>query len=234
MKKLDLTGQRFGRLTVLYSIPNINNRTAWRCQCDCGNIKDTTTYDLRQHRTMSCGCLAKETSKYKDFIDLTGQRFGKLLVLEEAPRPVYLNNSLAYWKCLCDCGNYHITSGSQLRSGKIKSCGCTKSWYEYEIICLLKENNIMYQKEYIFPDLKDKSFLRFDFAVFLKQKLIGLIEYNGEQHYNPNSAIYREYVVKHDQMKKEYCNINDIPLLVLNKDNYSKERIINWIKEISK
>ena len=31
MKKLDLTGQKYGRLTVLYPIPNINGRTAWHC-----------------------------------------------------------------------------------------------------------------------------------------------------------------------------------------------------------
>lgn len=231
MKKLDLTGQKYGRLTVLYPIPNINGRTAWHCICDCGNEKDATTHDLRQHRTMSCGCLAKETSKNRDFIDLTGQRFGKLLVIEPAERPKHLNNSLAYWKCLCDCGNYHITSGSQLRSGIIKSCGCTKSWYEYEIIQILNEANIQYIKEYTFKDLKDKGYLRFDFAIFKEGTLIGLIEYNGDQHYNNKSAIYRDYVVKHDQMKIEYCNNKNIPLLILTKDNYSKELILDWIND---
>ena len=234
MKKLDLTGQKYGRLTVLYPIPNINGRTAWHCQCECGNYKYTTTHDLRQHRVMSCGCLAKETSKNKDFIDLTGQRFGKLVVLKEAQRPAHLNNSLAYWECLCDCGNHHITSGSQLRSGKIKSCGCTKSWYEYEIINLLINNSIPYKKEYIFSDLKDKGFLRFDFAILNGNEVLGLIEYNGEQHYNKNSAIYKEYVTEHDIMKRDYCLSHNIPLLVLTKENYSQDKILDWIKQIAK
>ena len=183
---------------------------------------------------MSCGCLAKETSKNKDFIDLTGQRFGKLVVLKEAQRPTHLNNSLAYWECLCDCGNHHITSGSQLRSGKIKSCGCTKSWYEYEIINLLINNSIPYKKEYIFSDLKDKGFLRFDFAILNGNEVLGLIEYNGEQHYNKNSAIYKEYVTEHDIMKRDYCLSHNIPLLVLTKENYSQDKILDWIKQIAK
>ncbi len=55
-KKLDLTGQRFGMLTVLRPAENIGNRTAWVCRCDCGKETVVKTYHLRCGHTKSCGC----------------------------------------------------------------------------------------------------------------------------------------------------------------------------------
>ena len=55
-KKLDLTGQRFGKLLVLGPADNIGCRTAWRCQCDCGRETVVTTRRLRDGHRTSCGC----------------------------------------------------------------------------------------------------------------------------------------------------------------------------------
>jgi hypothetical protein len=54
-------------------------------------------------------------------IDLAGQKFGKLMVIEEAYR-----KKNVYWKCLCDCGTETIVIGSGLRNGHTTSCGCNK------------------------------------------------------------------------------------------------------------
>ncbi|HDR9285133.1 TPA: hypothetical protein QDB46_000187 [Burkholderia multivorans] len=61
-------------------------------------------------------------------IDITGQRFGRLVVLGKGPkRPSKLGGS--NWICRCDCGNEVIAVGSSLRSGGRKSCGCLgKEW----------------------------------------------------------------------------------------------------------
>lgn len=56
-KKVDLTGQRYGQLTVLSPAENIGSRTAWRCQCDCGQEIVVKTHHLRSGHTKSCGCL---------------------------------------------------------------------------------------------------------------------------------------------------------------------------------
>ena len=56
-----------------------------------------------------------------NFIDLTGKRFERLTVLEYAGKEK--------WKCKCDCGNEIITSGSGLRYGHTKSCGCYRKDY---------------------------------------------------------------------------------------------------------
>lgn len=53
--------------------------------------------------------------------DLTGMRFGKLLVIERAENTP---QNKARWKCLCDCGNYKIVRASDLKAGYTNSCGC--------------------------------------------------------------------------------------------------------------
>ena len=58
-KRLDLTGQRFGRLTAVEPAENIGRRTAWRCRCDCGGEYVVKTVHLRAGKVTSCGC-AKE------------------------------------------------------------------------------------------------------------------------------------------------------------------------------
>ena len=52
--------------------------------------------------------------------DLTGKRFGRLVVLEFVPN----DKSGSFWKCMCDCGNIHTVYGSDLKNGHTKSCGC--------------------------------------------------------------------------------------------------------------
>jgi hypothetical protein len=63
--KNDLTGQRFGRLVVIeyagsHVSKNNSRTTMWKCKCDCGNIKDVSSVNLRYGTTRSCGCLHKE------------------------------------------------------------------------------------------------------------------------------------------------------------------------------
>ena len=122
-KKIDLTGQRFGRLTVIKEEPQRDKygRIMWTCQCDCGNIVSAAGGDLRSNHKKSCGCLKKE------FIDkrkskLTGHKFGRLTVLREDPRRDKYGR--VKWICRCDCGNIVSAAGSDLMKGSVKSCGC--------------------------------------------------------------------------------------------------------------
>ena len=59
--------------------------------------------------------------------DLTGQRFGKLVVVEPTDER---RNAHIVWKCLCDCGNTTFVSGSSLSSNGTKSCGCLRKKYK--------------------------------------------------------------------------------------------------------
>ena len=59
----DLTGARFGYLTVLHRTENRGDRTCWHCQCDCGNEAEVTEGSLVQGKSLSCGCLKRENQK---------------------------------------------------------------------------------------------------------------------------------------------------------------------------
>ena len=59
----DLTGEKYGRLTVLNREPNgKTHNTRWKCQCECGNIVIVFGFSLKSKDTQSCGCLHKEKS----------------------------------------------------------------------------------------------------------------------------------------------------------------------------
>lgn len=63
-KLIDLTGQQFGRLTVIriHDGRNTYNQILWFCECDCGNTINVLSYSLQNHRTKSCGCYRREVS----------------------------------------------------------------------------------------------------------------------------------------------------------------------------
>lgn len=66
--------------------------------------------------------LTQTVSRMSQKINLLGRRFGRLVVVEEQPSI----NRRTYWKCKCDCGNYHVAQKSNLFYGHVKSCGCKK------------------------------------------------------------------------------------------------------------
>lgn len=118
-KKIDLTGQKFGKLTVLKEAPRENTKQPikWICECECGNQVQVRTTDLRNGHSSSCGkCRQRK-------INMLGQRFGKLVVIKELPSNSKGN---AMWECQCDCGNVITTEGIRLRNGQTTSCGCTR------------------------------------------------------------------------------------------------------------
>lgn len=56
-KVIDLTGERFGRLTVIERVGTKNRKSVWECKCECGNIKEVVSNNLISGNTKSCGCL---------------------------------------------------------------------------------------------------------------------------------------------------------------------------------
>lgn len=217
----DLTNQKFGRLTCLYRTTNDKRKKAvWVCQCECGNFKPVNATDLKKGNTQSCGCLKKECLKkinQNKIKDLTNQRFGKLTVINF----LYTKNRRAYWACKCDCGNEIIVNSNLLLKEETSSCGCLKNSKKEELIKTILDNqNINYQKEYSFNDLKYKIKLRFDFALLNQDnQLLALIEYQGKQHFQ-NSLYGQEQREITDQLKKDYCKQHNITLYEITyKDN---------------
>lgn len=226
-QEMELVGKRFERLLVLEEARDIeelkkDGKRWWKCLCDCGNIHYTHSANLRHGRCRSCGCLQKEIAASQTFIDLTGQTFGRLTVIEQGERPENVNNTRAYWWCKCSCGNPELilAQGQLLRNGHKVSCGCVVSQYEEKAIKILSNNQIKYKTQYTFEDLISDSgkLLRFDFAIFNdKNELSHLIEIQGQQHFKivPSWGGEEKYALrqKYDQMKRDYCLKNNIKLI---------------------
>lgn len=65
--KMDLTGQKFGRLTVIKEVKTNSKLRYWLCKCNCGNEKIVRQSSLRDGTTKSCGCLTKELLSKKSY-----------------------------------------------------------------------------------------------------------------------------------------------------------------------
>lgn len=152
-KLIDLTGNKYGRLTVLQKDNNrkTNSGSYWICKCDCGNIKSVKSSSLRRGEIQSCGCLFKETIQktgQQHLDDLTGKRFGLLTVIEIDREKQAKHNGAVYWKCLCDCGNIVSVRAGNLRrkdENRTISCGCFhRSLGELTIADILDKANIEY------------------------------------------------------------------------------------------
>ena len=118
----DLTGKTFTNWRVIKRAENggVNGTvTMWRCRCKCKTVRDVATTSLQTGTSKSCGCLPKQLPGR--VIDLTGQRFGKLRVIERASQRE--GSAYAWWKVRCDCKKIYDLSGGALRAGQI-SCGC--------------------------------------------------------------------------------------------------------------
>lgn len=231
--RVDITGQTFGRLTVIESIPGGKQR----CLCSCGNMIEVLTYNLKNGNTQSCGCLQKEKTSEANFISLVGQRFGKLIVQERVE-----NNRYGHvcYKCKCDCGGETIVDVNNLRNGNTNSCGCLKSKGEMIINNWLQNHDIIFQAQYSHEQIVLDSNRRpfFDFAIFdNNDNLLGFIEYNGKQHYEItggwNTEEQFQITQDRDNQKREWCKKLNIPLYEIKYNENIEQQLERIIKEVS-
>lgn len=213
-KKLNLLGQKYGRLTVIAEAPKQKGQTAWLCQCECGNQKIISTRALRSGNTSSCGCLHKEIISKNFSKDITNKRFGNLIAVESTQER---KHGSIVWKCQCDCGNIHFATTELLLAGKVSSCGCIKSKGNQKIQQILEQNNISFVKEYCVR-INNINYY-YDFAIVENEKVICFIEYDGILHFPQdknhgwNNAINWEKTQQNDKIKNNYAENKGIPLV---------------------
>lgn len=230
-KPVDLTGQRFNSLTVLHRTTQEEHphktgagfHVVWTCRCDCGKISYVQGNDLRNGGTKTCG--------HNSFIDITGQKFNRLLVIQKIDYKEhnYNTDEGSRWLCQCDCGGLTEVRGTDLRSGRIKSCGCLRneaamvnikkmqkgpSKGEQRIADILTKTKISFETEKSFNDEKKIRFYRFDFYI---PSINSCIEFQGKQHmeYSPFFYKNRSEFLKaqeRDRTKICYCLAHGIKL----------------------
>ena len=220
-QKINMIGFVSGKLTVFEEdVPD--NGARWKCKCECGNILTIKGSKLRGPRApQSCGCERTrkliEYNQSHNIKDISNQRFGKLIALEPTEQRSTIQSVI--WKCLCDCGKEVYVSGSDLRRGHTKSCGCQRynSYGEDQIKTILNQNDISFQQEYYFDDLhfKDTGYqARFDFYVDNRY----IVEYDGRQHFIQGNGVYDNEekfarTQEHDNIKNQYCFDYNIPII---------------------
>lgn len=122
-QRLDLAGQRFGRLVAIACAGSTaRGRAKWSVKCDCGNEKVVLLCDLRSGMTTSCGCYFRE-QKRAALPDLTGRTFHYLTVTALAED----RGNQRRWLCACKCGKETTVPTAKLIGGATRSCGCYKT-----------------------------------------------------------------------------------------------------------
>lgn len=227
MRAIDITNQRFGHLIALdFKKYSDETKGKWRCLCDCGKEKRVTGSDLRSGRITTCGCKINSIIEEKP-----GTVYGYLQIKEKDSRPAKtFSDHCIHWICTCLlCGTEISISGRNLRNGNTKSCGCLKSQGEKVISEILEEEKIPYQKEISFNDLRSEKnrILRFDFGIyedFSYNKLLFLIEFQGELHFKPyNAQSLEKFKIQqqNDLWKEQYVSEKKIVLLSFIKSHLS-------------
>lgn len=129
MKRRDLTGMTFGRLTAHEVCGHDKQgKPIWRCTCSCGRETQVRAYSLLRGDTQSCGCLLSETvKKQRKRRDITGMTFDRLTAVEEVEVEKSGAKKRRYWRCSCSCGGEVIVRMDWLFNGHTRSCGCLHS-----------------------------------------------------------------------------------------------------------
>lgn len=127
----DLTGQVFGALTVLGKAEHQrkNGGIWWQCQCECGAACEYPGTLLVTGRRTRCNSKAHE--KNYAYVDISGQRFGRLVAQHRLKRES--SDKSVIWHCICDCGNEVDVSYNTLVYSNQQSCGCKKKEHDQRL-----------------------------------------------------------------------------------------------------
>lgn len=186
-----------------------------------------------------------------NFIDLTGKRFTKLVVIEQAPP----KRGHAAWRCKCDCGNECIVIGDKLKRGETRSCGCIR-----KEIAPTKDNVIFERDGYMVGLTNNGVEFYFD-----KDDIDKVKEYcwqqdkygyitakgRGKQPKNPSRRLHRiimepipdGYYVDHINHNKVDCRKENLRLCTPNQNLYNAKipstnksgyKGVCWVKNIGK
>lgn len=224
----NLTGKVFGKLKVVKRDDNYKSkrRVKWLCKCECGKQVSVTSDSLTGGHTKSCGCL--RGNPLHRLIDITGKRYGKLVVLEYSGKST--------WLCRCDCGNIKIVAKSSLKQGLTKSCGClNESWIANQLKIFFKENHNAISEYKMIRNPETKAWLKCD--IYIPENFY--VEVNGKQHYkhigwNMSEEEYKK-LRKRDRIKKSFAKKNgvyiEIDLRKIKSVEEAKIQILNIIKK---
>lgn len=131
----DLTGERFHRLLVQYTIPGDNKHgRKCHCLCDCGNECDVLQENLLTGKQKSCGCLNMQ-NRHNRHKDMSGQIINGVKLIQKTASEIDCSDIFRiHYLCECPfCGSLFDARYSNIVSGNTKGCGCTRHQYTSHI-----------------------------------------------------------------------------------------------------
>lgn len=119
MEKINLTGQAFGKLTVLETSNLTTDEPLWHCQCECGKEILVSQSQLLENEVADCGC----SSMAKRRKEIAGLCSGEVTAVMAT---TLKRKDSILWLCRCSCGKEFLTEGYKITNKTIKSCGCAR------------------------------------------------------------------------------------------------------------
>ena len=250
-----IPGMKFGEWEVIerdYHPTSKQHSTFWFCKCGlCGDVISVSRDSLVNGKSGCCNKCKGE--KIKTILVKKGitkydiqpnDIFGYLTVLTTPYKKQGIASGSSYVKCRCRCGNEievrksHLV-GPQGDRGRTISCGCaSQSSGEIKITQLLEQANIDFQSQYRIKNFNISA--PFDFALFKNNQLLGLIEYDGEQHFEAvelwGGKEKLQIQQERDARKNQWCEENNIRLIRIpytEYDNLTIGYLLSFFPELS-
>lgn len=129
--KINLLNQKIGKLLVIEETNKRKNKSiVWKCQCDCGNIEEFSTKELRSDGIIQCHqCGNSRKPQINLTENIIGKKYNHLTVLAKSEKRI--GGKIGY-KCQCDCEKKTIlyVSRTDLKNNHTTSCGCARRKYK--------------------------------------------------------------------------------------------------------
>lgn len=217
----DLTNQKFGKLTVKGIHHKKGKIYYWECMCDCGKTTIVDGGSLRRGHTKSCGC-------YRPRLDITGERYGHLVAQKYIGKT---NQGISIWQFKCDCGNIKDLRISDVRFGKIQSCGCLNVAY-----CGSKDENQIKSFIESIVNIKAEKARILDgkeIDIYFPSLHIG-VEYNGSVYHASKGGVYKDLTANYHRDKFLQAKEQGIHLINIFDVDWTnnQERIKMYLKSL--
>ena len=138
--KINLLNQKIGKLLVIEETNKRKNKSiVWKCQCDCGNIEEFSTKELRSDGIIQCHQCGNSRKPQTGLTEnIIGKKFNHLTVLDKSEKRI--GGKIGY-KCQCDCEKKTIlyVSKTDLENNHTTSCGCARRKYKIDDIISNKQ-----------------------------------------------------------------------------------------------
>lgn len=200
MNKLDLTGNIFGRLTVLGDVRKRtkNGKVLWHCLCECGTVTFVRGDHLLNGKISSCGCLNEE-KKHDRFKDLSNTETDNFKIIDRA----YSKNQRVYWNCICkNCGNHVELQSNQI--DRYSSCGCKQNRSSKERMAEIRDPEALKTDK---PTAKSTTGVRGVYFNKRKKSYQAFINVDKKTKYLGSSKDFKTAVALRQKAEKEFWDL---------------------------